>query len=448
MQFRVQDGVLISRGTAAEISPINQRVLARQRAAMGDRVSCFTRPSLSTITMNGGFDHCVYSQLEMYNLFNLYFQHREKIRLADIQRVEQLMSAIVDEVEQARSDPALYTQLSSTVQARCAPHMVRIEELNRQNSLPQGIMRIGNNNGGSLVSAEYADIHQAELEELGKRMTRKLQKQSGKKKVAAVVITKKRYFDSQTSFVVKGTLSGTRQYYKIKLFGPGTFQIPGGCCDDLSDVLGPLLSIQRSMREAIGVWSEHHGQPLPEHPVTLAGFHPVMCNYRFKLTNPDLLISAPALLACIEEDTKHPFYEQYCRDLLDQFDPEDRDSIMKSLRNFHPQAVADTNYNTDASFNVACKFVRPLKTGRPNNQTTLKAMKRGALSIDGDQSREAMLVLYYWIEDIFHRNWKRIVHNPAEITAHDSSDDDLCDNLSDARIYSTDDDDDEDQDDQ
>ena len=76
--------------------------------------------------------------------------------------------------------------------------------------------------------------------------------------------------------------------------------------------------------------------------------------------------------------------------------------------------IAEIQNNCERYFGLILKFYRPVPW-KLSKKTTIKILRSGKINIDGGNSVEEAYELYYWLENVFLKNYETIIYDPSNI---------------------------------
>lgn len=210
-----------------------------------------------------------------------------------------------------------------------------------------------------------------------------------------------KYFSSQITFEIYNV--SNKKIYKIKLFRNGGFQVPGVNKPDMSDLIAPILILRNYLREEF-----------MDETIDVQYFISVMRNYICKIYDSNVLIrlnELETLLKNFKEADSTIDIDELCS----EFDTTMLEEIKKYMgsENNNTIGIAEIQNNCERYFGLILKFHRPVPW-KMNKRTTIKVLRSGKINIDGGNSIEEGLELYYWIESLFTKYKSNILYNKCD----------------------------------
>jgi hypothetical protein len=210
-----------------------------------------------------------------------------------------------------------------------------------------------------------------------------------------------KYFSSQITFEIYN--ASNKKIYKIKLFRNGGFQVPGVNKPDMSDLIAPIIILRNYLRDEF-----------MDETIDVQYFISVMRNYICKIANSNVLIrlnELETLLKNFKEADSTIDIDELCS----EFDTTMLEEIKKYMgsENNNTIGIAEIQNNCERYFGLILKFHRPVPW-KMNKRTTIKVLRSGKINIDGGNSIEEGLELYYWIEDLFTKYKSTILYDKGD----------------------------------
>lgn len=374
----------------------------------------------------------VYTGTTKYNLLNIYnnIGHRIKniinasiseddtyININDISNNYDylLKKQLYEEYQNLKND--IFTPLvSSTLTIKGAFSNIMFNEQEIINTLEKP-------NGGNIlkICCNYGEIIN-ENPNYKYPETKKRVSNRGRKPKVRIQSKRKlqgsgKYFSSQITFEIYN--DDNDKIYKIKLFRNGGFQIPGGRCPYMTDLIKPIKILQ-----------EYLISQFLDADIKVVYLISVMRNYICKLINPHLLIKLNEL-ECILKENKNQnnvinpifdFLGNYKEQLNNKYNVQDNtmDYIKDYIGKYNNEIqITEIQNNCERYFGLIVKFCRPIPW-KINKRTTIKILKSGKINIDGSNSIEESIELYLWLIEIFMLYKSKVLHNINDIEYTDS----------------------------
>jgi hypothetical protein len=236
-----------------------------------------------------------------------------------------------------------------------------------------------------------------------------------KKKIRPVSIRKKQgagdHMSSQLTFDIYTT--ETRKSYLIKLFRNDRLQIPGCLKNNISDSIQPILELCDYLNKNI----EHFNTTRKK--IQINYLTTIMRNYNCELINRNrYLIAVRNLIPILKKEKIKPFFnkkmEIYMM-MLDEYSWKDDVNIFLGDR-INEIDMAEII----PSSNLRVKFNRPIP-GKIIKKTTIIIRRSGIVSIKGGNSKQEVMILYYWLQQLMTEHKLFVIYDTNLESDEDSS---------------------------
>ncbi len=193
-------------------------------------------------------------------------------------------------------------------------------------------------------------------------------------------------FNSGVQLIIKGDLIiFIDKYYKPKVYRNGSFTIPGGRLEDLSDVTHVLDVIAKFFST-------------DEKKVELVDIHIIMQNHKCNV---------------ILENTA--FDMEWLHDKM-YIEKTSADSLAAK----HNIRLAEITYALDKHAGITVKFYRPETNINPkkkrnkNAKTTLKISQKCKINIDGAIDKQEVVNIHTWLDELLLTNYDKVIYDMLE----------------------------------
>lgn len=210
-------------------------------------------------------------------------------------------------------------------------------------------------------------------------------------------------FNSQITFEIYSEIEkGVGKIYKIKLFRPGVFQVPGVRKVDMSDLIKPITILRDYLRNKLN-----------DNSINTLYFISLMRNYRCALNYDKLFIHINSMQD-IFIDYKNEKKPEIINHYIDNNFPQTSEYIKKYIdySNNHKR-VAGIHYNPEKCTGLIIKIYKIVVLGKDKdkNKTTIKILKSGKINFKGGNSEEEIFDIYNWFQLFILKNHKKIIYN-------------------------------------
>lgn len=206
-------------------------------------------------------------------------------------------------------------------------------------------------------------------------------------------------FNSGAQLIIKGEDPNLpNKYYKIKVYRNGSFTIPGGLSEDLSDVVHPLNVVAEFFST-------------PTNKVKLIEKHIIMQNYKCNVEIKDTVFNIDAI-----------------RDIM-----YDEKKFNESLYKEYGIRVGEITYSIDRHAGLTIKFWRQHQSSinkskekrNKNKKTTVKISQKCKINIDGAVEKSEVINIWKWLNKLLLNRYNDVVYDILEpLSDSDSSDTD------------------------
>tara|TARA_B100001758_G_C18416750_1_gene620712 strand:- start:1786 stop:2988 length:1203 start_codon:yes stop_codon:yes gene_type:complete len=348
----------------------------------------------------------------IYNTINnikIYNGERESIKNKYLK--------LINLENQKSNNELIFTNLihsTSTISGYVDNFEFKEEEIINKISIPtNNIIEIGCNYG-ILTNPNYTPPKQ-------KLKSNKGRKKKDKKKVyrkrAGINGLKKIYFASQLTFEIL-SYNNKNKIYKIKLFRNGKIQVPGVNNNDLSDIIQPIKDLINYLNFNI-----KEKNILNDGPVSCKYLFCRMRNYICRLKNENNRIDLDSLENILYLEKNKNILSNYdgCGISVSNNNIESIKSYFKLLEekynwfnkisnlynNYNPLNIFEIKKDTEKCSALLLKLNKPNKF-RFDKKITIKILKSGKINFDGGNSQSEVEYLYYWLNNLFIKNYNKI----------------------------------------
>lgn len=211
-------------------------------------------------------------------------------------------------------------------------------------------------------------------------------------------------FNSGSQFIIKGTNPDfPNKYYKIKVYRNGSFTIPGGLSEDLSDVMDPLITVADFFSTL-------------EKKVEIEKKYIIMQNYKCNVQLDDVVFDIDGILNVIyaEKNRNDELNKIYGIRVGEITYPIEKHAglTIKLWRQSKPD-------------NVNAKIVNNVKKKRNKNEkTTVKISQKCKINIDGAIEKTEVVNIWRWLNDLILRCYNDVIIDTLEPFPDSDSDSD------------------------
>ncbi len=227
-------------------------------------------------------------------------------------------------------------------------------------------------------------------------------------------------FNSGSQLIIKGTNPDfPNKYYKIKVYRNGSYTIPGGLAEDLSDVMDPLLTVAEFFST-------------PEKKVEIEKTYIIMQNYKCNVQLDDVVFDIDGILNVIysEKNRNDELNKIYGIRVGEITYPIEKHAglTIKLWRQNKPDDVNKSgisNNNIAQTSSANDKIVHNVKKKRNKNEkTTVKISQKCKINIDGAIEKTEVVNIWKWLNDLILRYYNDVIIDTLEPFPDSDSDSD------------------------